>query len=242
MPGFEQPGFDDAAFAVGQGGFGSGGGCFLNQTARHTDWSTNSDILLRKRIVLPAAATRLVVRGAIDNDIQIWVNGQDISQGVVTTEGCAELNEFRIIAPDSVLRVGENIVAVRARDRGAESYVDVTVALEVPETWVPGTTQVDNAYSYQLAALDPDGGPLTFSLTQATTGMTIDPVTGVVTWAPSGGLAGHSFPVTVRADDGRGGSDEQKFTVTVKKKLADSPRVRPGGRVGEGHVFRPPRF
>ncbi len=79
------------------------------------------------------------------------------------------------------------------------------------------------SYVYDVEALDPDGGPLTYSLTQAPMGMTIDPTTGEITWGPTQASANQSFPVTVRADDGRGGSDEQKFTVTVKK---NSPTAR----------------
>lgn len=60
----------------------------------------NSDILLRRTIRLPAGTTNFQVRVAIDNDIQVFLNGQDISGGLVTSEGRAERNRFTFHAPD----------------------------------------------------------------------------------------------------------------------------------------------
>ncbi|MDD1750056.1 MAG: hypothetical protein LUO89_09300, partial [Methanothrix sp.] len=56
------------------------------------------------------------------------------------------------------------------------------------------------AYRYALVATDPDGDKLAYSLAQGPTGMAIDPVTGVVTWAAP--LQG-SYNITLRVDDGR---------------------------------------
>ncbi|MHB8954831.1 MAG: putative Ig domain-containing protein [Pirellulaceae bacterium] len=241
LDGFEVPDFDDSAFSVGRGGFGSDGscaGCALNLTARRTSWPLNTDILLRRSITLPAGAALLTVRGAIDNDIQIYVNGVDISQGISTHEGCAEYNEFSVMAADSLLRVGENVIAVRARDRGCESYVDVTISAELPEGWSSEDPSGGDTYEYNVISLDPDDDPLSFSLAEAPTGMTIDANTGRVTWGPPATSVGQSFPVTVRVDDGRGGFDEQSFVIDVRQEDNYPPAiVSEPGPAFSGHPY-----
>ena len=66
-----------------------------------------------------------------------------------------------------------------------------------------------------MDALDPDNDQLVYTLVDGPNGMTIDASTGVVTWSPSAGDMGASKAITVRVDDGRGGFDEQRFTVDV---------------------------
>jgi RHS repeat-associated protein len=73
------------------------------------------------------------------------------------------------------------------------------------------TAQVGAAYSYQVAASDPDGDPLTYTLSVSSPGMTIS-ASGLVGWNPSSAGA---FPVTVRVTDGRGGSATQTYNIVV---------------------------
>jgi hypothetical protein len=76
-------------------------------------------------------------------------------------------------------------------------------------------------YAYQVQAIDPDFDPLTFTLTTAPAGMTIDG-SGLVTWQPTGAeLAAN--PVVLRVDDGRGSTVSQSFSVTVVSQLTDQP-------------------
>jgi hypothetical protein len=130
-PGFEQPSFSDSTFSTGNAGFGSGGFCPLDSTA-NTFWPLNTDILLRKQFNLPAGTTNLKVGVAIDNDVQVFINGVDISGGIRFHEGCASRDSFVFTAPDSILNAGSNLLAVRAIDRGVVSYVDVQVTATVP--------------------------------------------------------------------------------------------------------------
>lgn len=131
--GFEQPGFNDTGFFVGDAAFGSGGGfnCPLIPTER-TNWPVNTDLLLRKQFNLDALPDTLIIRVAIDNDVQIFVNGQDVSGGIRTHEGCAVIDTYVFSAPKSILKLGANLLAVRAIDRGTESYVDVQVEGHFP--------------------------------------------------------------------------------------------------------------
>jgi hypothetical protein len=131
--GFEQPGFDDSAFALGDAGFGNiWGACPLNTPLDvKTLWVAGTDILVRREFELPPGATNVVVNVAIDNDVSIFVNGYDISSGLQVHEGCASRDSFTFAAPDSILHVGPNLLAVRGRDRGSATYLDVQVTADI---------------------------------------------------------------------------------------------------------------
>ena len=67
-------------------------------------------------------------------------------------------------------------------------------------------------YRYAVAADDIDGDELTYSLTTAPTGMTIDTDTGLISWTPGNGDTGGL--VTVEVSDGML-AIEQSYTLTV---------------------------
>ncbi|MBV9329506.1 MAG: hypothetical protein JO352_37870 [Chloroflexi bacterium] len=130
IQGFQAPTFDDSAWSTGVAGFGNNLGCPL--TAQ-TFWPGNDDLLLRRQFTLPLGATNLRVSVAIDNDIQLFLNGTDISRGLIDHGGCATRDSFVFTAPDSVLLPGAtNLLAVRARDTGDVSYVDLEVLVDTP--------------------------------------------------------------------------------------------------------------
>jgi hypothetical protein len=143
--GFESPSFDDVAagFSTGTAPFGAaweGADCPLDPTVQ-TNWSPDTDILLRKTFVVPAGATNVKVVVAIDNDVQVFVNGVDITasagpaalaDGFQRHGGCAELDSFVFTVPNEILLSGSNLVAIRARDRGGISYADVQVIALAP--------------------------------------------------------------------------------------------------------------
>lgn len=76
------------------------------------------------------------------------------------------------------------------------------------------TADIGELYTYDVEATDQDGYPLTFSLTQAPTGMTIDIGTGLIEWTPDNAQIGQ-HDVTVRVEDALGAYDTQSFTITV---------------------------
>ena len=130
--GFES-GAEPAGFADGAAGFGTvSGACPLNATAVNTTWPANTDILLRKALTLPAGASNLKVSVAIDNDVQVFINGTDISGGVQVHENCATQDSFVFTAPDGILNTGGNLLAVRGIDRGVIAYLDVRVTFDPP--------------------------------------------------------------------------------------------------------------
>src|SRR5208337_4929048 len=81
------------------------------------------------------------------------------------------------------------------------------------------TALAGQTYTYPVKAIDPDGDPLTYSLTTAPQGMTIDPAAGLVSWTPTLADVGQQ-DVTVRVDDGRGGFDTQSYTIDVSTGAA----------------------
>lgn len=81
----------------------------------------------------------------------------------------------------------------------------------------PNTAARAQELSYPITASDPDGDTLAYRLVEGS----VDATTGVLVWNPSNLDAGmHTFKVAV--DDGRGGTAEQTFvlTITVAKKPA----------------------
>jgi hypothetical protein len=119
-------------------------------------------------------------------------------------------------------QVGPQDVTVRVSD-GHGGLVDqsfvVTVSAPANRPPVISSTPVlegavEVAYSYGVEASDPDGDTLTYSLTAAPGGMTIQSGSGLISWLPSVAQSG-VHAVTVRVVDGRNGEDTQSFQVTV---------------------------
>jgi len=110
---------------------------------------------------------------------------------------------------------------------GTPLTVNFTVVLAPVFTSIPPVTPVPtigNLYVYNVNA-QPLAAGLTFSLTQvpqANRGvMTIDPVTGIITWTPAipnpnnPPLLSYSNQVTVRVTDAQGRFADQQFTIVV---------------------------
>jgi len=81
---------------------------------------------------------------------------------------------------------------------------------------------VGNAYHYALEAGDPDGDPLGFSLLTAPAGMVIDSVSQRITWTPTVEDAGN-HAIAIRAEDGRGGTVKQRFSLAVVRAPPNRP-------------------
>lgn len=131
LPGFESPAFADSLWSAGRGGFGSRTGC-PDASWVNTTWPTGTEILLRKSVSLPAGTTGLRIEVMIDNDVQVFVNGRDVSGGLRSHEGCANNNYLVFTVADSLLHGGDNVIAMRARDRGVVSFVDMRVTADIP--------------------------------------------------------------------------------------------------------------
>ncbi|MEO8167792.1 MAG: hypothetical protein ABI623_06065, partial [bacterium] len=190
--GFELPSFDDVGWPSGDAGFGTSSGCPLNNPVdAKTPWGDGTDMLIRKHFTLPAGSRSLRVGAAIDNDIQVYVNGQDISGGMRIHENCAERNSFVFTASDGILIAGDNVLAVRGRDRGGLTYLDVQVTADLPVVLIVTNT------------LDAGAGSLRDALTATNTSNAIDtikfniPGAGVQTIIPASALPVVTKPVVI---------------------------------------------
>ena len=131
-------------------------------------------------------------------------------------------------------QAGTHDVILRAQDgRGGvdlQSFrITVTAANNSPViTSMPpaGPPGVGLLFVYGAQAQDADGDQLAFRLEGAVPGMEIDPVTGQFRWAPTlGQLGAHQVDIVV--DDGRGGEDRQRLSLTVQNAPAnDAPVIR----------------
>ena len=88
----------------------------------------------------------------------------------------------------------------------------------------PTDAAVGQTYLYAVTAADADGDPLVYSLDAAPAGMTIDPVTGDISWTPAAGQLGPQA-VIVRVSDGAGGFATQAFAVEVVAGRPNRPPV-----------------
>jgi hypothetical protein len=77
----------------------------------------------------------------------------------------------------------------------------------------PESTLTGYPYLYQAVAVDADGDPLHWSLQVSPTGMLIDPDSGLIAAAS---LPAGQHTVSLRVDDGQGGSATQDFTIQLQ--------------------------
>jgi hypothetical protein len=119
--------FDDMLWSVGNGAFASGGFCAV-QTNAQTFWPVNSDIVIRREFEVAAGVITVRIVGTVDNDVQIYLNGNLITNWV-THEGCPQPDDVSFIAPVGTYHTGTNLLAIRASDRGEQSFVDFRVEI-----------------------------------------------------------------------------------------------------------------
>lgn len=71
---------------------------------------------------------------------------------------------------------------------------------------------INNDYLYKAQAVDADGDTLTYSLIASPTDAVIDAATGQISWEPP---SDGNYRFTVQVSDGRGGIDQQSYSVVV---------------------------
>src|SRR5262249_43118958 len=128
-------------------------------------------------------------------------------------------------------QVGEFDVVLRVLDaQGAAVTQSFRVAVRsvnsppVIRSTPPTEGAVGVPFTYPVAATDPDGDRLTFTLQTAPAGMSVDADGGLIQWTPSDQQLGPQDVVVV-ADDGLGGTATQRFTVVVTAIPANRPPV-----------------
>jgi hypothetical protein len=88
---------------------------------------------------------------------------------------------------------------------------------------IPKPERDGDAFRYQFEASDPDGDrSLRYALTEAPSGMTIDPIYGVATWRPGEAQAG-AHTIEVAVTDNHGDGSKLRFEVTVTATTTNAP-------------------
>ncbi len=121
------------------------------------------------------------------------------------------------------------VVPVQIRVSDGIDFVDQSWSINVSQPIVnnppsissipPSTVQLGQPYSYQIVANDPDGNPLTYSLLEAPTGMSLT-TSGLISWTPA-----NEGTTTVRVEVSDGfATSEQAWSVEVVR-LNNPPSI-----------------
>jgi len=144
-------------------------------------------------------------RNASDGDPSVtWsINGAPVSEEALIEATDGEPGVLR-----GLFRKGD-VVEVRVTPPGAGAEAAVTRKVRIgnapPEVEpVPVDVRLEGGVqSFRIVASDPDGDPVSFSLSEAPEGMEIDAESGVVRWVPqTAGPGEQTLSVAVRDPDG----------------------------------------
>ncbi|MCA9213548.1 MAG: Ig-like domain-containing protein [Planctomycetales bacterium] len=153
---------------------------------------------------------------AVDSDNDALTFALQLAPSTMSINAAGLIN-WTPVASD----LGTHVIELVADDgNGATTtqsfQLEVTVAApNHPPVFTSSPLTVINSgenYSYTPSVSDADGDTVAFSLDSPPADMTIDSATGEVTFSsPADG----SYPITIIADDGNGGSAVQSFTLSV---------------------------
>ncbi len=117
-----------------------------------------------------------------------------------------------------------SVVAYDGEDRSEALVSDPVEVVNAPPKIVSDPSGFDGEeFGYQVAVEDPDNDrAIRYNLEQGPSGMTLDNLSGFVSWKPSSNQAGR-HRVTIRVEDQNGGSDEQSFDLTLGFESGDAP-------------------
>jgi hypothetical protein len=94
------------------------------------------------------------------------------------------------------------------------------------------TVNVGTTVSLMASASDPDGGPLTYSITAFPAGATINSTTGAFSWTPLPAQGAMTHTVTVQVMDSGGLTNTKSFTITVRPQIKIENRMGGGPATG----------
>ncbi|MBV1883104.1 MAG: hypothetical protein KUG82_15810, partial [Pseudomonadales bacterium] len=96
---------------------------------------------------------------------------------------------------------------------------------------------VNGAYSFTPTASDPDGDPLTFSITNRPSWMSFNTANGALTGTPLIGDAGSHNDILISVSDGNSASSTSVFSVTVTSNQAPTITGTPSTSVAENAAY-----
>jgi len=158
----------------------------------------------------------------LEFEFKWWVNGRELSNrtDVLDTSRLkrGDQVEIQVVATDGFSR------------SSAVKSAPIVVANSPPKiVSTPANAGDANVYLYQVRAEDPDGDlRLRYRLEQGPPGMTIDPISGALSWTPPPTATG-TQNVEVVVDDLQGGQASQRFTVVISEVDAPTPAAAAEG-------------
>ncbi|NEQ95699.1 MAG: hypothetical protein F6K30_03040 [Cyanothece sp. SIO2G6] len=181
-------------------------------------------------------------------------NAQDADGDILTydlslaPDGMAiEPTSGRVVWEPAIAQIGTHDVILRVQDGNGgvdlQSF-QVTVgnnSAPVITSRPIGPTIANQPYTYDVDAEDVDSDILTYSLLANPGNVTIDPVTGVLSWTPTDSDVGNNNFIRVQVADGQGGIDTQSFSLPVIASTAvNNPPVitnAPRNAIGLGDDY-----
>jgi len=207
-------------------------GDYVSAEVTVSDGTAESDVYLTKPVVvvntrpivnrvtleLDRSAAQALVKARVESidpdsdEVQYfyrwWHNNKMVkegSEGVLSTVGFARKDTLSV----EVLPRDEEGEGVSGRSD------PVTVANALPEiVSKPVWVSQPNVFEYKVEGNDPDGDALVYTLEVAPPGMTIDKVSGQITWSIGSNMSG-SHRVKVMVNDGQGGNSWQEFEIVI---------------------------
>lgn len=111
--------------------FGTGSGGCAVQSYVKTYWPSYTELTLTKKFNIGPQHKNPVIYFGVDNDVKILINGIDVTNGGIESEGCAYYDEYMINIPKDILVNGENSITIIAHDRGGESFFDMRLTADI---------------------------------------------------------------------------------------------------------------
>ncbi len=158
-------------------------------------------------------------------------DGDELTIAIETAPDGLQMSDTHLMSWTPSAIGSYEVVVIAVDPDGA--YVRQTIPVLVVEdpsneppqiTSVPmQITRVLSPYAYQVEVTDADGDSLTYSLSESPEGMTINAVTGLITWTPDETQIGTNH-VTVRVDDAREAWASQIFALRVTEEENRAPQ------------------
>ena len=147
-------------------------------------------------------------------------DGDDLTYSLTAKPSGMTINSTTGTITWTPTAAGSYDITVEVSDGKLSDVQSFTITVSEPEpinqspfiTSIPVTSVIlRETYTCTVEATDPDGDTLIYSFAACPVGMTIDSITGTITWIPT---ALGNFGVTVKVSDGEL-SDIRSFTITV---------------------------
>jgi hypothetical protein len=147
-------------------------------------------------------------------------DGDEVTYDYLWTVNGTRASSDGPVLPASRFKRGDEIMLELIANDGeddSEAFLSESISVANARPRIVSTPSGfgGDQFNYLLEVEDPDGDrALRFRLSQGPDGMTIDDISGKVSWVPSAEQAG-AHPVAVTVEDGQGGEDTQRFDLSL---------------------------